>query len=230
MSKKKLVTLIAAVLIIAAAVIILVVFLTEEDEASLPTPAPVDNPIASSIPAKPVIYLYPTEKTDITVTLEYNGVLDCTYPAYNGGWSVTAYPDGTIINHSDNREYSYLFWEGHGEAEYDFSSGFVVAGDKTEEFLQKKLEQIGLTPKEYNEFIVYWLPQMKDNEFNLIAFQQEAYTKNAPLIISPAPDSMLRVFMVYKSLNEPIEIPPQNIDTFVRAGFTVVEWGGSEVK
>ena len=62
--------------------------------------------------AKPVIYLYPTEPTVVLVELRYNGVLDFAYPEYNNGWEVTAYPDGTLVNHFDNREYSYLFWEG----------------------------------------------------------------------------------------------------------------------
>jgi|LSQX01.1.fsa_nt_gb hypothetical protein len=56
--------------------------------------------------AKPVIYLYPEEKTDVSVKLDYNGELFVTYPNYNNGWNVTAYPDGTIINKADNEEYS----------------------------------------------------------------------------------------------------------------------------
>ena len=31
---------------------------------------------------KPVIYLYPQEETDVTVQLDYDGVLTCTYPTY----------------------------------------------------------------------------------------------------------------------------------------------------
>jgi hypothetical protein len=68
------------------------------------------------------------------------------------------------------------------------------------------LSGLGLTPREYNEFIVYWLPQMQDNKYNLITFQWEAYEELAPLAISPAPDSSLRVFMVFAPLEAPIEI------------------------
>ena len=32
--------------------------------------------------AKPVIYLYPEEETQVTVQLDYAGELTCTYPAY----------------------------------------------------------------------------------------------------------------------------------------------------
>ncbi|MBU3143847.1 hypothetical protein [Clostridium sp. CF012] len=48
------------------------------------------------------------------------------------------------------------------------AKGFVVKGSETEKFLQEKLEYLGLTPKEYNEFIVYWLPVMKENKYNLL--------------------------------------------------------------
>ena len=186
--------------------------------------------LAASVgPRKPVIYLYPEERTEVTVKLDYNGKLTYTYPQYTDGWTVTASPDGTLINHVDGREYSYLFWEGESRNEYDFSKGFVVKGTDTVAFLQEKLAYMGLTPREYNEFIVYWLPQMQDNPYNLISFQGAAYTDNAKLIIEPKPDSVLRVFMAFKPLQYPIDIPPQELKTFERKGFTVVEWGGTQV-
>ena len=180
--------------------------------------------------AKPVIYLYPTEPTDVTVHLDYKGTLTCTYPKYDGGWEDTAYPGGKIVDKKTGKEYSYLFWEGISEAEYDLDRGFVVKGEDTADFLQNILAEIGLTPVEYNEFIVYWLPKMQDNPYNLIAFQTDAYTENAKLDISPSPDSLLRVFMAYRPLSAPVEIEPQTFEAFVRQGFTVVEWGGTEIK
>ncbi len=180
--------------------------------------------------AKPVIYLYPEERMEVNVKLDFNGELGCTYPAYSeNGWTVTANPDGTLINSADGREYSYLFWDGISNVDYDISNGFVVKGEDTEKFLQEKLAYMGLTPKEYNEFIVYWLPLMQDNKYNLIAFQGETYTENAELEITPAPDSVLRVFMAFKPLDKPIEIEEQQLSTFERHGFTVVEWGGAEI-
>jgi len=178
---------------------------------------------------KPVIYLYPQDEMDIEVSLELAGEFDCTYPEYDNGWRVRAYPDGRIMNYADNQEYSYLFWDAVMDLDYDFSRGFVVRGADTAVFLQEKLKIMGLTPKEYNEFIVYWLPQMQKNEFNLISFQGEAYTDCAKLNISPEPDSVLRVFMAYKSSDEWTEIPVQQLSGFERKGFAVIEWGGAEV-
>ena len=179
--------------------------------------------------AKPVIYLYPEKTTTVSVLLDFEGTLTHTYPAYRDGWTVTASPDGTLINHADNKEYSYLFWEGDSKRTIDMSRGFVVKGSDTAAFLQEKLALIGLRPKEYNEFIVYWLPHMENNRYNLIAFQEKDYTDSAELTITPKPDSILRVFMTYKPLTLPVTIPPQELKPFVRRGFTVVEWGGAKV-
>lgn len=179
---------------------------------------------------KPVIYLYPEAETEVSVKLDYDGELTCTYPAYEDGWNVLAQPDGTLTDMNTNREYSYLFWEGESDTEYDMSEGFVVKGEDTAEFLQDTLTKLGLTPREYNEFIVYWLPQMQENPYNLITFQTDAYTDHARLTITPEPDAVLRVFMAYKALEKPIEVPEPAITPFERTGFTVVEWGGTEVK
>ena len=178
---------------------------------------------------KPVIYLYPEEETKINVVLNYNGKLICTYPESDGTWDIIANPDGTLINLEDNKEYSYLFWEGITDTDYDFSEGFVVKGEDMKDFLQEKLAYMGLPPREYNEFIVYWLPLMKDNKYNLISFQGEVYTNSAKLTITPSPESILRVFMAYKEIDELIQIREQELKPFERKGFTVVEWGGTKV-
>ena len=172
--------------------------------------------------AKPVIYLYPEEKTDITVILNYNGELTCTYPAYNNGWSVTACPDGTLTD-SGGQTYSYLYWEGLNNTDYDFSQGYCVAGSDTAAFLEDALANLGLTRREANEFIVYWLPLMQESPYNLISFQSDVYTQAARLTVDPAPDTLLRVFMAWKALDSAVDIPAQVLIAPPRTGFTVVE-------
>ena len=88
------------------------------------TPAPAINDYPA--PAKPVIYLYPETPTEISVKLQYNGTLDCTYPAYDNGWNVTAHPDGTLFDLRDNKEYSYL---DHRLERADQSRGMAVGVD-----------------------------------------------------------------------------------------------------
>ena len=178
---------------------------------------------------KPVIYLYPEEQTDISVKLNYEGELTCTYPVYSDGWQVSAKPNG-ILTDQAGQVYNYLYWEGTQDWSYDLTEGFCVKGEDTAEFLEDTLEKLGLNRKEANEFIVYWLPLMEKNAYNLIAFQEEEYAKRAELTINPCPDTIIRVYMTWKALEEPIEIEPQLLQAPDRTGFTVVEWGGSEIK
>lgn len=179
--------------------------------------------------AKPVIYLYPESETDVTVRLDYAGTLTCTYPDYKDGWKVTADPDGTLTD-ADGQNYNYLYWEGVNRVDYDFSEGFCVAGSETAVFLEDALSHLGLTRREANEFIVYWLPLMQDNPYNLISFQTDTYTEEAQLSIAPAPDTLLRVFMAWKPVQSMVDIPAQDLTVTERTGFTVVEWGGCQVK
>lgn len=178
---------------------------------------------------KPVIYLYPEEETDISVNLILDGRLTCTYPAYNDGWTVTASPDGTLTD-AKGRTYNYLYWEGETYAQYDLSKGFCVKGEDTAVFLEDALEKLGLTRREANEFIVYWLPQMQDNPYNIISFQTGIYTNAAKLAVNPAPDTLIRVFMAWQASDTPVVLENQELSAPDRTGFTVVEWGGAEMK
>ena len=178
--------------------------------------------------AKPVIYLYPEREQAVTVRLDYDGRLTCTYPASRGTWTVTARPDGWLTDESGT-EYRYLYWEGQSEEAYDFSEGFCVAGKETAQFLEEALAALGLDRAEANEMIVFWLPQMERNAWNLISFQGASYTNRARLHITPTPDTLIRVFMAWQPLDEPVELPAQKLAHPEREGFTVVEWGGCKV-
>ena len=181
-----------------------------------------------AVDAKPVIYLYPEQEMNVSVTLDYDGTLTCTYPEYHNVWNVTACPDGTLTDQK-GQSYNYLYWEGLTKMSYDFSEGFCVPGSETAEFLEKALSALGLTRKEANEFIVFWLPLMQENPYNIISFQTDTYTDHARLTISPEPDTVIRVFMAYQPSNEEITMKPQLLTSTERTGFTAVEWGGTLV-
>ena len=183
----------------------------------------VEEPLSK----KPVIYLYPEKEEEVSVRLSLNGKLTCSYPNYadDDGWNVTAYPDGTLVD-NQNVTYNYLYWEGICADSYDLSEGFCVAGKDTAQFLENALANLGLNRKEANEFIVYWLPLMQDNAYNIISFQTEAYTNQAVLQIDPNPDTLIRVFMAYQPSEKYVSLEKQTLNAPEREGFTVVEWGG----
>ncbi len=192
-------------------------------------------PIVPPIAGKPLIYLYPTKKQKINVNLNFKGEFIATYPKIknNNSWEIIANPKWELINKEDGKVYSYLFWEGNFDKFNVFDkikNWFVVKWENTVKFLQEKLSYLGLNPKEYNEFIVYRYPLMKNNPYNLIYFADEDYKNLAKLSISPTPDSILRVFMVFKPLSMPIKIPEQKLKPFQRTWFSVIEWWGTEIK
>ena len=178
---------------------------------------------------KPVIYIYPEAESDVSVKLILDGKLTCTYPAYDTGWQVTAAPDGTLTD-AKGQTYNYLYWEGETDAQWDMTEGFCVKGEDTAAFLEETLEKLGLNRKEANEFIVYWLPLMEQNSYNIISFQTDIYTDAAQLQIDPAPDTLIRVFMAWKAADSFVELPEQELIAPERTGFTVIEWGGTEVQ
>lgn len=179
---------------------------------------------------KPIIYLYPPSKEEVNVQLQLKGQITCSYPDYkNNGWTVEASPDGTLFDPIKNRKYSYLYYEGISTIQFDFSKGFVIPGMNTKDFLEDSLEKLGLTDKESEDFITYWLPKMQNNKYNLIHFSENEYEQNCNLVVSPKPDTEIRVSMTFIPLNSPISVNSQKLTSVDRNGFTVVEWGGSEL-
>lgn len=180
---------------------------------------------------KPVIYLYPEHTMDVSVRIDLaDGYFTRTIPESTGEWNVTADPDGTLTDKASGKKYDYIFWESSDNTEYDWSEGYVIKGSETEAFLRGILPKMGLKKSEYEEFIAYWLPRMQKNKYNLITFQTDRYTESAELTVDPKPDSVLRVFMAFRAVDGPVSVARPRIRPFIRKGFTVVEWGGAEVR
>jgi uncharacterized protein YraI len=180
--------------------------------------------------AKPVVYLYPEQPTQVSVAVSLSaGEFTQTIPDYGDGWNVTAYPDGTLVNAADGQTYPYLFWEAEAPVSWDTSAGWVVAGTDTASFLRAKLAYLGMNATEIADFLEYWQPRLEANPYNLITFQTDAYEAAAALTITPQPDSVLRVFMAYAPLDAPVSLPPQQLIPWQREGFAAVEWGGGEI-
>lgn len=183
-----------------------------------------------NIDYKPLIYLYPTVDTKVNVKLGRSEALTSTYPKYKDSWNVLAKPDGELID-DKGRTFYGLYWEGYNTIDVTFEDGFVVGRDNLIPFLEEKLSILGLTEREANEFIIYWLPKLEENEYNLIRFESiDKINKDMPLIINPKPDTVFRILMEYKKADKDTKVKTQALVTPVRKGFTVVEWGGTIVK
>lgn len=179
---------------------------------------------------KPVLYLYPEKEEKITLTFKHPENLLTTYPKYETSWEVTANPDGSIYD-KNNKYYYALYWDEKNTTQEIFTEGFYVTKENAIEFLETTLTQIGLTRREQNEFIMYWLPILEKNEKNLVNYTlTEERQKENKLMITPKPDSLLRIAINIKKVDKKVNIKEQVLPTFKREGFTAVEWGGTIYK
>ena len=179
---------------------------------------------------KPIIYLYPIIETEVNVKFWTPENLLHTYPKYSSEkWrNVVAQPNWDLEDIDTWRKLYALYREWKSDIPTNFDEWFVVAWKDIIPFLEEKLAILWLNEREAEEFIVYWLPQMEGNEYNLIRFETiEEQDENMPLNITPTPDTIIRVMMDWKAIDEPVDIPEQHLTTPERIGFTVVEWWGS---
>lgn len=176
---------------------------------------------------KPVIYLYPKEKTQVFVNVKPTNGITVSEPTLGSGWNVWATPEGKITNISDNKVYPYLFWEGLAANFVTPKEGFVVAKKDVSSFFDKKLAYLGMNTKETADFKEYWVPLLSEKPYYFITFiDQATFDTYAPLTITPKPDSIIRVFFDYKGLDKKTTVTEQKLKAATRTGFSVIEWGG----
>lgn len=176
---------------------------------------------------KPVIYLYPETETDVRVEFTNPDTVSLSYPLYGAdGWSVRAYPDGKLCDRDLERCYYSLYWEGPAKDSISFNTGFSVHRDHLISFFEEKLEILGLNYRESQEFIIYWLPILAESSWNIIHFATDSWVSEAPLEVTPVPDTQIRFLMIYKPAEKDTEIEIQVLSAPERKGFTLVEWGG----
>jgi hypothetical protein len=191
---------------------------------------------------KPVIYVYPDVTQSVNIQLNVQGTLGFSYPRYNipnnsdsavDGWTFMAHPDGTLD--MNGRKYDYLFWDGKIEVTNTFNlkpTGFIVQRDSLVPFFERQLTIMNLSSREQEDFITYWAPRMQKNKASYIRFVfNEGYDQFASIKVFPQPKNIFRVMMVWQdaSTMEGIKILPQAIPAAKRDGFSVIEWGGTEV-
>ncbi|PBK61371.1 hypothetical protein ARMSODRAFT_1064826 [Armillaria solidipes] len=131
------------------------------------------------------------------------------------------------------------------------SNSVVLPTSKTALYLDNALTALDLPVEVRTSFITYWLPSILKHDFVALCFlPQASYEHAAPLDIEPKPDAVTRVFMLFKRVcddeldewegarsraAENVEIWKDVVGAEYdrmrdEALFTVLEWGGMEVK
>ncbi|KAJ1302337.1 hypothetical protein OPQ81_001152 [Rhizoctonia solani] len=193
-------------------------------------------------------------------------------------WTVDAKPDGTLLDHASGREVAYLFWEAYTNPKAPISPptsrpstpieaptlGFdpaypvltpsqsvLLPFDKVTAYIDDVLIALGLHTEARTSFITYWLPNLSKHAYIALRFlPQDEYEKAAPLNITPAPEVMTRVFMLFMGIEEnevglwedALAMAREDVvmwrdivgvdfaKVHDKSLFRVLEWGGMEVE
>ncbi|KAF5328175.1 hypothetical protein D9619_013438 [Psilocybe cf. subviscida] len=147
-------------------------------------------------------------------------------------WDVKASSDGTLLEKNTGSKVSYLFWEAELPMRHlrllplrphpmlpaetfipthaqvgPFNSVILEVAHITS-YLDAALKALGLHTEARTSFITYWLPSiLKYTHIALRFLSQYAYERAAPLEVTPKPDVIVRVFMLFKGL-KPNELNP----------------------
>ena len=158
-----------------------------------------------------------------------------------------------VINNNNiflnGKQFSYLFWEGKLKIS-TFSKNetiYIVERNKVADALDYLLSLKGLDATERQNMITFWLSQLLEKKYCLFQFMNEKeYSKQAKLEIIPTPFKVIRIFMIFKTLDTWTETFQKKVlckdwkskevrmKEFVdmnplKNKFHVIEWGGANL-
>jgi hypothetical protein len=182
---------------------------------------------------KPVVYLYPPTLMDVRVEVRVDGNFVAQYPKMkDGAWTVKAGPTGEIFDPTTEKRFPYLFWEAkrHTTIAIDSTQAFCVKSRDAERFLEDAAAKYALNDRERTDFVTYWLPALEKNPHSLVQFlSADEYDRYAEMSVTPKPDSVSRLFMVFQQVKAPLKVGSPTLPQRERRGFSVIEWGGANL-
>ncbi|MFO0729044.1 MAG: hypothetical protein U1E65_35015 [Myxococcota bacterium] len=182
---------------------------------------------------KPVIYLYPEKKTNVTVKVDVVGEFSAQYPKTKfGTWNMVAMPDGTLFDPKTEKKYGYLFWEAKNPSALtiDPAKAYCVKSDESERFLEDAALRFGLNDREKTDFVSFWIAALEQNPYSLVQFlTDDECAAYASMSVEPKPDTEIRLFMMFQRVNKPVKVGSPVMPEKKREKFTVVEWGGANL-
>ncbi|BGP44028.1 hypothetical protein JCM10450v2_008245 [Rhodotorula kratochvilovae] len=184
---------------------------------------------------KPVIYLFPPAhlpSATVSLSLSPEWEFSALYPVVDVKkdersrprveWSVSASPDGSLVDLSSGLQLKYLFWEATttgrtssltpepsfhpSSPSLDRSNGVVLPFPSFLRHLDAALARLSLHTAARNDFLTYWMAhftRIRDTG-QQIAFRfvpQAEFARAAQLEVEPRPDVTTRVFLLFKGVD-----------------------------
>ncbi len=217
-------------------------------KAEMINDVPVINPNIHPVTYKPVIYAYSDKSLQFDLTITPTGKFSFTYPQINENntWVGMQIDTNGKLTDNKGKQFPYLFWESINEP-FAFNykkiqskwAGSLVDQKDIVAFLENKLTELGLTSIEQTDFITFWAPRMTHYSSCFVQFLvDEEYDQVAAMKCTPAPQNCRRVYLLFtgmESTSSQAQMIKQNaivqhFTSFDRSGFTILEWGGSELE
>ncbi|KAJ7177189.1 hypothetical protein C8R46DRAFT_989342 [Mycena filopes] len=189
-------------------------------------------------------------------------------------WNVRTHLNGDLTETNTGLDVAYLFWEAdanHGipasppaspvlenfetpkslsplEDDLSPADSILIPVAKITPYLDKVLLALGLHTEARTSFITYWLPSFLKHKYVALRFVPQAvYEASAALDITPTPDVVTRVFMLFTGIADDalggwsdasagddgerwIKVVGVDVERAADVKlFRVLEWGGREV-
>jgi hypothetical protein len=179
---------------------------------------------------KPMLYIYPPDTLDVTVTMGRPERVSVSYPALvNDSWKVRAHPGGDLVSKTSGKRYYGLFWEGYSWNAPISDTGFCLTREEFGTRMDSILELKGLNFREREEFITFWIARIAQ-PFVVVRFPEQAFSQAFPVHILPPPELFLRVFATFEQRATPMRFVAPHLEGIRRPAWTAVEWGGQEIQ
>lgn len=217
-------------------------------EAAMIKDQPIINTNTHPVSYKPVIYAYSASPIQFNITINPTGKFSFTYPQINthNTWAGMQIDANGKLTDNKGKHFPYLFWESINEP-YAFTfkkeqskwAGSLVEQKDIVAFLERKLTELGLTSIEQTDFITFWGPRMTHYSSCFVQFLvDEEYDQIASMKCTPAPQNCRRVYLLFTGMDNASaqaqmikqNAVEQHFTSFDRSGFTLLEWGGSELE
>ena len=147
----------------------------------------------------------------------------------NGSPCPPARPRVWRRTHPGGRTYPYLFWEAEQAGwTLDRARATLVGDGQATSFLERVCDAYALTDRECADLVTYWMPEMSRHPYVIVQLvDRGTWDARARLQIDPAPDTVVRLFMLLEPTDTPVATGDPALPRHERHGFTAVEWGGA---
>lgn len=179
----------------------------------------------------PLIYLYPTEPSFISLKINTPLVSTQLPPDKDGYWNSIASHDGTLMT-QDSLKHKFISYEFLRSDFKRPDKGVVIEGSKLEEYLRNDLwKKQGLTNSEINDYWQDTKPRVKSSPYYFVSLiDRSEIDRVLPMEVNPKPDTIIRnmTYILPLSQAPSMSIMPleeEKLKAPERKGFTVLENG-----